>query len=97
MEEKKAVSYNGYGDAVFNNEDDIAYYKKTQNYEIVQAGLLGTYNDKGQYVIAEDICILSSFSPWLINLIAWLYLLKKIPKLSDANMLTYFLDNSLFP
>jgi len=56
MEEKKSVSYKGYGDVVLNNESDIAYYKQSQIYEITNALLLGNFNDSGEYVISEDIC-----------------------------------------
>ena len=47
-----------------------------------------------KYVVFDEIHFL--YSDALFNA-GCEYLLKKIPKLSDANMLTYFLDNSLFP
>ena len=55
MEEEKKLSYKGYGDVVFENKDDIAYYKTSQNLEIAQASLLGFYDEKGNYKINDDI------------------------------------------
>lgn len=56
MEEEKKVRYSGYGDVVFNNEDDISYYKSSQDFELAQGLLLGYYDEEGKYTIAEDIC-----------------------------------------
>ena len=56
MEEEKKVSYKGYGDIIFNNEEDIAYYKTSQEFELTQALLLGYYDEKGDYTISDDIC-----------------------------------------
>ena len=56
MEEEKKVTYKGYGDIILNQEDDINYYKASQEFELAQGLLLGYYDEKGDYTISEDIC-----------------------------------------
>ena len=56
QDEEKKIEYKGYGGVIFKNEDDIAYYKQSQNIEIAQGLLLGGYDAKGAYVIPEDLC-----------------------------------------
>lgn len=56
QDEEKKTEYKGYGGVIFKNEDDIAYYKQSQNVELAQGLLLGGYDAKGAYVIPEELC-----------------------------------------
>lgn len=56
QDEEKKIEYKGYGGVIFKNEDDIAYYKQSQNIELAQGLLLGGYDAKGAYVIPDDLC-----------------------------------------
>ena len=47
----RADSDNG----VLTNEEDIAYYKATQDVEIISNYLLGDFNEDGEYIISEAI------------------------------------------
>ena len=40
---------------VLTNEEDIFYYKATQDVEIISNYLLGDFNEDGEYIINEDI------------------------------------------
>ncbi len=56
MEEDKKVKYSGYGDIIYQDKDDISYYKSSQEFELAQGLLLGNYDENGEYYIPEDIC-----------------------------------------
>ena len=56
MEEDKKVKYAGYDDIIFQDKDDISYYKSSQEFEIAQGLLLGNYDDDGKYYIPEELC-----------------------------------------